>query len=267
MLKIENKLKKYLIDIVASWGLNDLNIERQQITQEIVKEAEIQVVEKDKIVICVSPKENVWSEGVVGLAASRVCDKYHKPTLILTRTEEGFKSSGRSIKEFNIIKAVEECSEYLEKYGGHPGACGFSLKEENFEKFAEKIKKIALDKLKDVELIPTIEIDIELTLKEVNEDLIKKLDKFKPFGVDNSKPNFLTRGVQIKDIMTMGVNNQHIKFRINSHWALAWGKAEEWKEYKIGDKIDIVYYLEINEFNGRREVQMKLLDIKATDAN
>ncbi len=247
--------------------LNDLNIKRQQITGSIVDEADKQIIKEDKILICLSPKDDIWTEGVIGLAASRVCDKYHKPTLIITRTEEGLKGSGRSIKEFNVIKAIEECSEHLEKYGGHPGACGFSLKEENFDKFTKKIKKIALEKLKDLNLVPTIEIDTKLELEEANEDLIERLDKFKPFGVDNSKPNFLTQGVQIKDIMTMGINKQHIKFRINSHWALAWNKAEQWKEYKIGDKIDIVYYLEINEFNGRRDVQMKLMDIKATDDN
>jgi single-stranded-DNA-specific exonuclease len=247
----------------AALSLNELNSERQRITSEIVAEAESQIEESDNFsIVCVSGRENIWPEGVIGLVASRICEKYHKPTLIITRAEEGLKGSGRSIEEFNIIKAIEECSPYLEKYGGHPGACGFSLKEENYSKFKEEFKKNSANKLINVNLSPNIKIDAEIKVEDISEELTSMIEKFAPFGVDNFRPKFLTKHLVIKDIMTMGADGQHIKFRINSHWAVAFGQSENWKRFQIGDLVDVVYYLEINEFNGRRELQMKLVDIK-----
>ena len=247
--------------------LNDLNAERQKITNEIVAEAEMQINSDDKIIICLSPKDNIWPEGIIGLVASRLCEKYYKPVLVITRSGEDLKGSGRSIEEFNIIKAIEDCKVHLKKYGGHPGACGFSLTENNFSGFSDEIKTITADSLKDAELVPRIDIDAEVDINDVDEGLLEETDRFKPFGAENSKPKFLTTNVQIRDIVTMGNDGQHIKFRINSHWALAFGQAEEWKDYKIGDMIDVVYYLEMNEFNGRREVQMKLVDVRPTVDN
>ncbi len=250
--------------------LNDRNIERQKVTNDIVEFAEEQIKNnKDKIIICVCPNdlEQAWNEGVIGLVAGRICEKYYRPTLIITRTPEGLKGSGRSIDEFNIIKAVEKCGEFLERFGGHAAACGFSLSENNLDNFARKIRQIADKELKDIDLKPKIIVDAELTLSEVNEDLVKDIEKFAPFGEDNPKPKFVSREVEIKDIVNMGINGQHIKFKVNGLWAVAFGKAEEWQNLRIGDKVDIVYYVETNEFNGRREVQLKVVDIKKNNSN
>jgi len=245
--------------------LNNRNIERQKVTNDIVGFAEEQIKNnEDKIIICVCPNdmEQAWNEGVIGLVAGRICEKYYRPTLIITRTGGILKGSGRSIDEFNIIKAVEECGEYLERFGGHAAACGFSLSENNLDNFARKIRQIADKGLKDIDLKPKIIIDAELELSDINEKLVEDIEKFAPFGEDNPKPKFVSRNVQIMDIVNMGINGQHIKFKINGLWALAFGKAEEWQNLRIGDKVDIVYYAEMNEFNGRREVQLKVVDIK-----
>lgn len=271
--------------------LNDKNIERQKVTDEIIENAYEQIKDDvDNIIICVCPNEleKIWNEGVIGLVAGRICEKYYRPTLIITKTGETLKGSGRSIDEFNIIKAVEECGGYLEKFGGHAAACGFSLLGNNLDKFIEKIKRIADKKLKDIDLKPKIVIDTELDLSEVNEKFIKDLEKFAPFGENNPRPKFVSRGVQIKDIVSMGINGQHVKFKLateevellrlqsnrsssTSFWAVAFGQAEKWQELRIGDKIDIVYYAEMNEFNGKRKAQLKVVDIKcnanAVDTN
>lgn len=248
--------------------LNSRNAERQKITEEIVLavEKQIDLKNRNNIIIGICPKgETVWNEGVVGLVAGRICERYYLPTLIMTKTKEGFKGSGRSISEFNLIKAVEDCSEFLDKYGGHPAACGFSLKEKDLDSFIKKITKIANEKLKNIELAPKINIDCELEFNKIDENLVNNINRFSPFGQDNPKPKFVSRKVIINDIMTMGADKQHIKFRFNGFWGLAFGKAEEWNNFKIGDKVDIVYYIEKNDFNGRSEVQLKVVDIKVNN--
>lgn len=253
--------------------LNGKNIERQNVTNKIVEEIEKNIVknyEKEKFIIAVSPEGESWNEGVIGLVAGKISDKYYKPTLVITKSGNVYKSSARSVDEFDIIKAIEECSELLTKFGGHPMAAGFTVEEKNLKKFTEKFGGIASKKLKGIKLQPTLKIECEIDLDQVDEGLIKELDALEPFGQDNPRPNFVSRNVQIKDIMTMGADGQHIKFRLapsnstrlDGMWAVAFGRAQEWQNLKIGDTINVVYYMEINEFNGRREVQLKLIDIK-----
>ena len=256
--------------------LNGKNIDRQRITEEIMAEIEKQISsekkEKDYIIIGVCPlrkedESEVWNEGVIGLVAGKLCDKYYRPVLVITKVGDGYKGSGRSIEEFNIVAALEEAKEFLEKYGGHPAACGFSVASSSLDKFTAKMGEIATRELAQASLQPKLKIEAELNLNEIGEELLKNIEKFFPFGQDNPQPRFLTDGAQIKDIVNMGAGGQHVKFRFNGFWAVAFGRSEEWKDFKIGDKVDIVYYVERNDFNGRSEVQMKLVDIKLTVDN
>ena len=185
-------------------SLNQRNIERQQITEEIVQEVVEQVNEEDDIIIGVC-EGDVWNEGVVGLVAGRICERYYKPTLVITKTIEGYKGSGRSIPEFNLAAAIEDCSEFLDKHGGHPLACGFSFFEENLNNFQNKLKKIARNKLKNIELSPSIVIDSEIDARDINEELLEKIKKFEPFGQKNEQPKFVSRKLSVKDIMYMGI--------------------------------------------------------------
>lgn len=246
--------------------LNQINIERQMATEEMMAAVEKDIKgNDDKIIISIcSNEKEMWNEGVIGLAAGRITEKYYRPTLIITRTDSGdYKGSGRGIEEFNVIEAVRECGDLLEKYGGHPMACGFSVLEENLEKFVTKMKEIAEKKLGNQELKPKIIIDAELDVHEIGEDLFADIQKFTPFGKDNFKPKFVSRNIQIKDIMTMGADGQHIKFRINGIWALSFGGTAEWGDFKIGDSVDMVYYIDKNEFNGNSEIQLKVVDMKS----
>ncbi|MFH1744548.1 MAG: single-stranded-DNA-specific exonuclease RecJ [bacterium] len=246
-------------------SLNQRNIERQQVTDEIFKKVEKQIKEDDMIIIGVC-EDDIWNEGVVGLVAGKISEKYYRPALVITKTDEGYKGSGRSIEEFNLAESVEKCSEHLDKYGGHPMACGFSFAEENLGKFKKCIAKIANKKLKGADLRPRINIEAELKLEDINEELIEKINKFEPFGQNNDQPKFTSSGASIVDIVNMGVNGQHLKLKIKNEKsdiisAIGFGQSEKWRELKIGSLIDIVYYLEMNEFNGKREAQMKIVDI------
>lgn len=255
--------------------LGNANYDRQRDTEEIMAKVDRQAKKqsKNKILIGVyklgdDDEQRIWNEGVIGLVAGKIADKYYKPTLVITENDEGYKGSGRSIPEFNIIKAVEECRDLLDKYGGHPSACGFSLKRKNLEAFTEKINSIAQEKLKDIELIPKVMIDCEIELKDVDNELVRDIEKLEPFGQGNDKPKFVSYGVRVADKLSMGADGQHAKIRIQNGGsgifsAIGFGQSAAWEHIKIGQEIDIVYYLEMNEFNGRSEPQLKIIDIKS----
>jgi len=263
--------------IISHW-LNERNYERQKTTEEIVNfivnEVEKNIKEKKQefIIIAVAPEDKEWNEGVVGLVAGKISDKYYRPVIVLTKGENGLKGSGRSIAEFSIIGAVEECAELLIKFGGHKQACGLSLKKENLQKFKEKIGKIAEEKLSSVDLSPKLLIESEIDLCEINESLVEEINKFSPFGQGNDRPKLLSKNCVVVDKISMGFEGQHLKIKLKKDnsliiSAVGFGQAEQWKDIMIGDKIDIVYYIEMNEFNGRREAQIKIVDIKINIEN
>ncbi len=250
--------------------LNDRNIERQRITAEIMDEVEKRINNKDKILIGLCEDDKGWNEGVVGLVAGKICEKYYRPTLVITKSGDEYKGSGRSIPEINIIKAIEESKDILERYGGHAAACGFSFKEKNLDKFIKRINQTVERELGDILLVPRILIDTEIDLANIDDVLISELDKFRPFGQSNERPKFSSFGVKIVNIITMGAGKEHIKLMLqqdNSSIfnAIGFGQAEKWSDLKIGGLIDIVYFIDINEYNGRREIQLKIIDIKKND--
>jgi single-stranded-DNA-specific exonuclease len=261
--------------------LNERNISRQKITAEITAAVEEQIdpANLPLVIIGVAEVDRTWNEGVIGLVAGRISEKYYRPTLVITRLNEeedtdknsgqesapkiSFKGSGRSVPEFNLIAAVEAAADLLDKYGGHPMACGFSLNnEKNLADFKQRLLKSAAEQLDPADLIPKLKVDLELKPEEITLDLIGQINALAPFGQDNPQPRFVSYGLTIGEIVIMGLNNQHIKFRLSSFWALAFGAAAEYKDFRDGDKVDVVYYLEINEFNGRKEVQLKIVDMR-----
>lgn len=267
--------------------LNQRNLNRQQITEEIIKQMEAQI-DKDNLpplIIGVAQDGQSWNEGIVGLIAGKICDKYHRPTLVVARIIEeaernqadsglkaaqlSFKGSGRSIEGFNLIAAIEECSEFLDKYGGHPMACGFSIENvENLNGFRDKLLVIAKKKLTPEILTPKLSLDAALSAREITLSLADSLTKLAPFGQNNPQPKFTSANLRVDDIVWMGKERQHIKLRlaaansqdIFSVGAIAFNAPDTFKDLQLGDIIDLAYYLEINEFNGRRELQLKIID-------
>jgi len=273
--------------------LNNRNLSRQKITEEITAQVEAQIDSNNLplVIIGVAGEDQIWNEGVIGLVAGRIAEKYYRPTMIITRLIEEaefdavkkklvpkkivFKGSGRSIEEFNMIAAVNEKAELVDKYGGHPMACGFSIKgEENLEKFKLEITELASKTLTTEKLFPKIKIDAVVKLKDINLELIANIEQLAPYGQNNPQPRFVSYNLRINDLVNMGFDSQHVKLRLvdnaddnsqASFWALAFGQAEEYKKHQIGDLIDLVYYLEVNDFNGRREPQLKIVDIKRSN--
>lgn len=267
--------------------LNQRNLDRQKITEEIISQVEQQIDSENipPIIIGMANCDQIWNEGVIGLVAGRICEKYYRPTLIISRITEtdekgevktSFKASGRSIEDLNLIEGINEASEFLDKYGGHPMACGFSVEsEERLEKFKEKIFTIAARELSGKELFPRLKIEAELNIDEINLELIEEALILAPYGQNNQQPKFISYRLRVDEIVVLGFDNQHIKFRLSSAeknfakgiWAISFGSAEEYKAVCVGDLVDAVYYLEINEFNGRREAQLRLVDLRPNLTN
>ncbi len=255
-------------------GLNERNQERQKVTEDIVKTIIANVeAEKsaDKIVIAISPsvygQGEPWNEGTVGLVAGRLSEKYYLPALVITGTPEEIKGSGRSIDQFNLIKAVEATKDSLHKYGGHAAACGFSIKgQDNLARFTKDITALANEKLGGLDLKPSLNIETEIDLSLVDEKFLEQIERFAPFGEGNPRPVFLSRQINIVDVAKLGWDGRHLRLKLRNSTskvktALGFGQAEEWPDLKIGDTIDLAYYMELNEFNGKREVQLRIIDL------
>ncbi|MCX6795239.1 MAG: single-stranded-DNA-specific exonuclease RecJ [Candidatus Falkowbacteria bacterium] len=273
LLICEDKQKA---EVIAK-ELNTRNGDRQKITETAVGEARAQIDKQfaagEKFFLAaVSDSEKIWSEGIIGLVAGKICERYYRPTIVVTHTEDGFKGSGRSIEEFNLIEAIEEAAAsedgLVDKYGGHPMACGFSLlSQEKLDRFVLKLEEISARKLKGINLVPKIKIEAEIPLSAVNEGLLAEISLLSPFGQNNPQPKFSTHGLKIIEAFYMGIDGQHVKFRLAdeegfSLWAISFGGTETYKHCEVGDFVDLAFFAEWNDFNGRREIQLKIIDLK-----
>lgn len=174
------------------------------------------------------------------------------------------RALGRSIPGFDLHEALMNCSTYLEKYGGHAMAVGVSLKKENFEKFKEEFEKYAQNS-NICDIIPMIQIDEEISLQDVNMGAIQELSLLEPFGEANKMPLFLYKNLKIQSVRSLS-EGKHIKLTLqDNHFyidAIGFNLGHLTEEYQIGDKIDVVGTLEINQFNGRESIQINLKDMR-----
>ena len=244
--------------------LNEYNKQRQEIEKKIYEEAINQVEEnKEEKDVLILGSEG-WHHGVIGIVASKITDLYFKPSILICFNQEEGKGSGRSIPGFDLYEALSKCNTYLEKYGGHSMAVGISLKKENFEKFREEFEKYAQNS-NICDIIPVIQIDEEISLQDINLQAVQELSLLEPFGEANRMPLFLYKNLKIHSIRTLS-EGKHIKLTLqdNNFYidAIGFNIGHLSEDYQIGDKIDIVGTLEINEFNGRQSVQINLKDIR-----
>jgi len=248
--------------------LQRANQARQQLTDASVREAKKLVqaqVEADDKVLVVCNKE--WELGIVGLIAGRLVENYQRPAFAVTESQGKIKGSGRSIPGFNIIEAVERAGEFLEKYGGHDQACGFTASDmKALNRFAENLKQQAAGlSLEDFK--PSLRIDMEVPLMEITWELYQTLQQFAPFGQDNPQPRFLSTNLQVIGLDFVGDNKKHMRLMVGDESGLirktiGFGLGEVWGDLAMGDRIDMVYEVGVNEWNGNRELQLKIVDLK-----
>ena len=270
MGKEEEALKLFLTDNIAEAGritdnLNKYNRERQEIEKRIYQEA-LEKIEKNHLEennVIVVGGEN-WHHGVIGIVASKITEQYFKPSILICFEGDEGKGSGRSIPGFDLHDALCQSSEYLEKYGGHEMAVGLSLKKENFQKFADKFEEIAKEAHTE-EIESVINIDREITIKDVNIDTINSLKALEPFGEANKLPVFIYKNLRIDSIRALS-EGKHLKLTLKDGNtiinAIGFNMGKYAEEYRISDKIDVLGVLEINTFNGIDTIQINMKDIR-----
>jgi len=249
--------------------LDDTNKRRRSIIEKIIRECDGQVTKLDKDTNSLIIVGENWPIGVVGLAAGRLMNRYYRPTLVISNRDGELTGSGRSIEELNIVEILQSLEKYLSHYGGHPMACGFTLKgEDMLEDFRRDFSACADKVLKDKTLQPKLEIDAEITLQDVDWDLQGDVEKFEPFGQGNAKPLFLIKDLNIDGIALLGKTESHLKL-MTSHGTvgpkkmLGFFMAKEWgPKIKIGHNVDVVVEISVNQWNGNRELEFRLVDLK-----
>ncbi|WP_455539955.1 single-stranded-DNA-specific exonuclease RecJ [Terrisporobacter sp.] len=243
------------------------NIERQMIESKMYKEAEDILSSderfKDDKVLVVA-KEG-WQHGIIGIVASKLTEKYYKPTILLTIEDGKATGSARSIKGFSIFDALVDCKDLMNKFGGHEQAAGLSLDAENIEELRLRINKIADYNLSKEDLIENIKVEYELEEDSANLDLVDDLHKLEPFGLSNPSPRFIMRDLLLTNVFKMGKNKQHLKIiaeNKNEYECVGFNLAYLADDFQVGDKIDILFQLDENNFNNKRKVQLLLKDIR-----
>jgi single-stranded-DNA-specific exonuclease len=241
------------------------NRERQRVTREIQARAEEMALVDDPhahILFAVHPDFNA---GVVGLAASRLVETFYRPAIVGQQSEETTRCSCRSIPEFHITEALDQCADLLVRHGGHAAAAGFTVKNENLPALKERLKLIAAKQLSDQELCPTLVADMEVPLYEMKSEVLKYLDYLQPTGYGNPDAVFVSRNLQVKASRTVGAEAKHLKLTLSdgrvTFDAIGFrlGNLKE----NLPARVDVMYTFETNEFNGRTSLQLNLKDLKA----
>lgn len=250
--------------------MDEYNIQRQLEEKRIYDEAITLLQEETQtngITNCIVLGHENWNPGVIGIVSSRITEKFYKPSILVCFDKDIAKGSGRSIEGFDLHKALMKCDKYLTNYGGHSLAAGLSLNTKDFEKFKNMINEYAEKNIKDEDLIPTINIDLKLEDSQLNIEDVEELKLLEPFGQSNEEPIFMITNLKVVSIKTLS-EGKHLKlFLKNQNYldAIGFNLGERANELKIGDTIDIVGNLNINDFNNTKKVQMLLKDFKITN--
>jgi single-stranded-DNA-specific exonuclease len=257
-----------------SESINQYNEERRELDKKITDEANaiieaIPNIEDKKAIIIYNPS---WHKGVIGIVASRLTEKYYRPAVVLTKSSELITGSARSVTGFDIYKAIENCRDLLENFGGHTYAAGLSLKEENLEAFTERFLQLAAEDIIPEQMTPQIDIDAVLNLQDINQQFMNELKKMSPFGPDNQKPIFSS--FRVKDYGTsklVGKDLEHIKLEIIDDKSntpihgIAFSMRQHNPHIKNMLPFNICYTIEENTYNGNTSLQLMVKDIKEND--
>lgn len=244
------------------------NRERQKITREIQKVAET-LVEEDGEPYFLFAAHGDFKQGVIGLAASRLVDKYYRPAIVATKGEKQTKGSGRSIPEFHITQALDECADLLVRHGGHAMAAGFTVDNENLDELIQRLKTIAKralhDRIAATELKAEVKPDVNIQLGDLKPELLNYLDQFQPIGMGNPEPLFLSKNVNVAGAKKIGKDGSHLRMKVTQDGKLFFDAIA----FRFGDRfdalpkqIDLVYSFERNVFNNIETLQLNIRDMR-----
>lgn len=248
------------------------NIDRKGLDKQITAEALAQIEEnkEEKRFTTVLYQED-WHKGVIGIVASRLIETYYRPTIVFTKSGDKLAASSRSVQDFDLYAALEQCSEHLEQFGGHKYAAGMTMKEENFLAFKDAFEKVVKETIHPDLLIPQINIDATLALSEIEPKFIRILSQFEPFGPENMTPVFLTKNVVDTGYgKTIGQEEEHLKLFVKSatdansegFGVIGFGLGNKLSITQGRQPFELVYCIDENEFNGTVTTQLRAKDLQ-----
>jgi single-stranded-DNA-specific exonuclease len=251
--------------------INEKNLIRRDFDSTITQEA-LEMIERDLLMRDAKSTvlfKNDWHKGVIGIVASRCIEKYYRPTIILTESNNFATGSARSVMGFDVYEAIAKCSDLLEHFGGHMYAAGLTLKLDNVQAFREKFEEAVSSVITEDQLSPQIEVDLKLKLSQINDKFYKILDQMSPFGPGNMQPVFVSENV-VDDGRSKVLKEQHLKLSIKQDDsgpvnAIAFGMAEYYKRISSKEPFHICYNIAENEYNGIKTLQLIIKDIKFLD--
>lgn len=245
--------------------LNETNRTRQEMTEEMtlhaIRTTDHSILTADRIIII---DHESYHQGVIGLVAGKLVEKYYLPTIVISRGEAISKASARSIGGFNIIAAIREFENLLINAGGHPMAAGFTIETKMIPDFRKKIVKLANQQISADLLERTLKVDMEIDLDKITMDLYKKISQMEPFGIGNPEPVFASSAI-VQNIRTVGQEGKHLKLVVSGFDAIAFGQGNLAARLKVGDSIRIAYSIVLDTFNGNHKLQLKIKDILLAD--
>lgn len=251
-------------------NINITNTERRTIDVTITQQALTMIGESEELI---NRKTTVlfhseWHKGVVGIVASRLTEKYYRPTIVLTESNGKATGSARSVKDFDVYDAIEACADLLEQFGGHKYAAGLTLKLENLEAFQKRFEEVVSSTIEDHMLVPEIEIDEEIELSDITPKFFRILNQFSPFGPGNMAPVFMSKNLVDKGYVRI-VGNNHLKMDLLSSEAegesfpsIAFGQAKHFDDVLRKKTFSACYAIEENVFNGNVSLQLNIKDMK-----
>ena len=246
-------------------GLESQNRQRQQMTKDIQIQAEALATEGQDEPILLFAAHPEFNHGIVGLAASRLLDKYYRPSIVCHSDADTTRCSCRSIPEFNITAALDECAELLVRHGGHRAAAGFTVRNENLGELVSRLRFIATRELEGRDLRSTLTADMEVSLAELGFEMLKYLERLQPTGYGNPEAVFVTRGVKVQSKRTVGAEGGHLKLTLTdgrvSMDAIAFRLGHLLPD--LPALVDVMFTFEANEYNGRTSLQLNVKDIKS----
>jgi single-stranded-DNA-specific exonuclease len=249
-------------------GINAKNSTRKDFDQIITQEA-LQMIEENSsgknFKSTVLFKED-WHKGVIGIVASRCIEKYYRPTIILTVSNNYATGSARSVYGFDVYEAISKCSDLLEHFGGHMYAAGLTMKVENVPAFRERFELAVASDIKEEQLLPRIEVDLKISLDQINEKLLSLIEQMGPFGPQNMQPVFVSEFV-VDDGRSRVLKEQHLKLSIRQEGsgsidAIGFGMSHFYENISKGKPFHICYNISENDFNGSKSLQLMIRDIK-----
>lgn len=253
--------------------IENYNQERKELDKQITVEALLQIEENKefKNFTSVVFDEN-WHKGVIGIVASRLIETYYRPTLVFTKSGDKLAASARSVKGFDVYNALQECSEYIEQFGGHKYAAGLTLLPENYLKFKKRFEEVVKKSIPEELLNPEIVVDTSLFLSNITTKFHKIINQFGPFGPQNMKPVFMATGLRDNGYgKQVGGNGEHLKLSIISgadqktYNAIGFGLGDKFELINHGNSFKAVFTIEENHWNGITSLQLNIKDIKAED--